>query len=103
MLHYLRAANQVIELFGRSALILSEDILESGIEVIDLRLQFCAVTIQVILGELHALISWVYSGHIPDPKSRERLREYPSATADVNGSQTLESILLAYSHPRCGS
>ena len=103
MLHYLRAADQVIELFGRSTLILSEDVLESGIEVFYVRLQFCAESVQVILGEFHALISWVYSCHIPYPKSRERLREYPSSTADVNSSQTLESFLLGYSHPRCGS
>ena len=100
MLHHLRAADQVVELFGGSALILSKDILESGIDVFYLRLQFCAVSVQVILGEFHTLISRVYSCDTPDPKSRQRLREYPSTTADVNCSQILESILLVYWYPR---
>ena len=69
VLYNLRATNKVIKLLGWGLLVFLQDILKSGVQVLDFGLQFCTIPVKVILSKLNALISRVYTGDTPDPES----------------------------------
>ena len=107
MLHNLRTAYQIIELFLNSknlmsyqpysvACLFGEHLFKSCVQVLQPRLELGRILIEMLFSQLHTSVRWVYPSDRAYPQACQTLAQYPRTASNVQSSHIPQDFILSF-------